>query len=653
MGSFFSKGDDADAYVPLLSGSSAPTPYNHDDDCTRATKLTGNGRKKGVGATTATATTGSSMSSCSNDTDSSVSISESVWLDRLCVCGIGVAATAPVYYILYCLGWLKLCQGNGVVLMLLVTFYPSGLLTLLVQLFFDHRFDTALGRRRAMLIRFVVTVTLNVALLPTILPYAPNTMILVLVFVILGFANAACVGSAYEVCLQMAPHVKAIQYLSIGLQAGGVITGILGLVSGYTSLSSSTFSAGVVPGNASPFTNLPDFGPVPVPPPPLSWGFTLLTSILCCNGLIGIGLMHTGSHHYRSVTSKHLSARSLAQNQDTSANGPFKVNTRGRPFAPASAGPGLNDIYDTIFGELRLSSWSLIITTSVTALTTGFYPFLPSSSVPGSPEANAGLVVLLIYVNQIADLIGRFIPTCVSCPSGSVLVLLTNARMLILVPMFFWYISQRWLVSDNFAILMVTLLQISHGILHTWAFVYSSQCKGSDSSQCKGTESPRKPNTLASFGCEEDKREAAAVQTKANYEPSSSHVRDDGGDIYYRVNLHAQSSLSSSSLPYPFHPGVGTSSHGGGNGGQTEGSSGGSGSGLDLRFGVSGGPGASDMRGRGGHPMRDGEASIEEANSEKGAPARWTSKLLMIVLQSSVVIGGITGQALAWAFFSE
>uniref|UniRef100_A0A7S3YXX2 Uncharacterized protein n=4 Tax=Lotharella globosa TaxID=91324 RepID=A0A7S3YXX2_9EUKA len=331
--------------------------------------------------------------------------------------------------------------------MLLVTYYPSGLLTLLSQLGLDYKFDSAYGRRRAMLFRFLATVGINVGLLPMVLIYAQNTVVLTLVFCALGFANAACVGSAYEVCLQMPPETKAIQFFSVGLQAGGVIAGGLGLISGFTTLSDPSNKSGYP--NSVGALPLSDRGVLleTVPPPSEAYPFTVLTSVVCTLGLVGIGALHMGSERYSRVLS---------------------ANKGGCPP------PDTSRVFRWLFGPLKASVVTLIITTSTTALTTGFYPFTPSAQFPGEPWRNAGLVVFLVYVNQICDLIGRFLTACMPCPSGDALIMITMSRLFTFVFGFFAYISQTSFIRDQVAVLLVVGLQVSHGMLQTWAFVHSS-----------------------------------------------------------------------------------------------------------------------------------------------------------------------------------
>mmetsp|Transcript_17068 Transcript_17068/g.32377 ORF Transcript_17068/g.32377 Transcript_17068/m.32377 type:complete len:397 (+) Transcript_17068:415-1605(+) len=330
--------------------------------------------------------------------------------------------------------------------MLLVTYYPSGLLTLLSQLALDYKFDSAYGRKRAMLFRFLVTVGINVGLLPMVLTYAQDTVVLVLIFCALGFANAACVGSAYEVCLQMPAETKAIQFFSIGLQAGGVIAGGLGLISGFTTLSDTSKGGYSETGGTLPVSDRGVLLEI-VDPPSEAYAFTILTSVVCTLGLVGISALHMGSEGYTRVLS---------------------ANKGGCPP------PDTSKALRWLLGPLRASVVTLIITTSTTALTTGFYPFTPSAQIPGEPWKNAGLVVFLVYVNQICDLIGRFLTACLPCPSGDALILITMSRLVTFVFGFFAYISQTAFIRDQVAVLLVVGLQVSHGMLQTWAFVHSS-----------------------------------------------------------------------------------------------------------------------------------------------------------------------------------
>jgi len=314
-----------------------------------------------------------------------------IWLERLCICFIGAAATAPVYFILYCLGWLKLLQGNSVVLVLLVTFYPAGLVTLLLQMFYDYKFDTAYGRHRAMFVRFLISVSINVGLVPAILPHASNKTILYSMFIILGFANAACVGSLYEVCLQMPSQVKAVQYLSIGLQSGGVLAGVLGLATGFTTLEAELYIQ--ANGTSLPFE---------------AKAFAWSTCLLCLIGLASILVLHFISPNYRAT---------------------IKGTTGAINRGPPEWGESLR----AVCGPLALPIFTLIVTTSFTALTTGFYPFTPSAQYKDNPWQNSALVVILVYANQVFDLVGRGFTAQLSCPSANMLLYLTCARAGIVV----------------------------------------------------------------------------------------------------------------------------------------------------------------------------------------------------------------------------
>mmetsp|Transcript_20550 Transcript_20550/g.33364 ORF Transcript_20550/g.33364 Transcript_20550/m.33364 type:complete len:669 (-) Transcript_20550:354-2360(-) len=604
------------------------------------------------------------------------------WLERLCVCCIGAAATAPVYYILYCLGWLKACQGNGVVLMLLVTFYPVGLLTLIGQLYLDHKFDRAYGRRGAMLCRFMLTICLNVTFLPTILPNARSTVSLVLIFCVLGFANAACVGTAYEVCLQMPTSTKSIQYLSIGLQAGGVLTGLFGLITGHTSLSvlgkgnlakyAPASSALVAGGERSSIeasavmagATLSSSSALPVAsnslllpeltsryPTYFAWNFTLVTTCFCVLGFIGILALDLGSHYYRrhvAPSSSHRGSTTTTRSSlvgiaikaatATAALGGIREQEEGATsgYPPSSPPPSPMEAIRVITcSPLRVAAWTLVVTTSITALTTGFYPFTPSSAISGFPDRNSGLIVLLVYVNQMSDLVGRIIPAFVPCPTGNTLVFMSNARLIILVPLFFGYISQRYIVSDCIAIALVVSLQVSHGALQTWAFVHSAHARSSinfsssnETTRVWSSSSLSSSSTSASpapvcYSESPSKCMTTSNNDQAELPPESTKKKVITSDVEQR-SFHKQRQhllyLQENDSPYHQHP-------------YNELHDGGSAPPLHRQF--------------------SGQQAPLTFNEGAQRSSGLISKLLMIVLQFAVVLGGLSGQALAFIFFHQ
>eukprot|EP00466_Bigelowiella_natans_P018661 jgi/Bigna1/80495/fgenesh1_pg.71_\ len=202
-------------------------------------------------------------------------ISGSQSWEKACLTILGASTTGPMYTVMYMSGWLKQHQGNSIVLELFITFYPLALGILLLQVCFDHIIDEILGRWTCNMLRFGVTSIMNALLLPLIYMYANDTMSLWVIFALMGFSHGVALGSSFELCLHMPRRCKGIEYLNVGLQVGGVATGIFGVLSGFTLQEH--------------------------PQSYHFYGFALLTSMLCLSGFGAVMLLHFYSDIYAKV----------------------------------------------------------------------------------------------------------------------------------------------------------------------------------------------------------------------------------------------------------------------------------------------------------------------------------------------------------------
>jgi len=286
---------------------------------------------------------------------------------------------------------------------------------------------------------------------------------------------------------------------------------------------------------------------------------------------------------------------------------------------------------------LRVAAWTLVVTTSITALTTGFYPFTPSSAISGFPDRNSGLIVLLVYVNQMSDLVGRIIPAFAACPSGSTLVFMSNARLIVLVPLFFGYISQRYIISDAIAMALVVSLQVSHGALQTWAFVHSAHARSSiNSNPSNGTTRVWSSSSVSSSSTS-----ASPVPVSCSKNPSkctTTSINDKAG-LLLPLGMTEKTRATSDVDHRSFHE---QQQH-------------------LLYVQENGSPfhqyPYNELHDRGGAPPLHRQLSSKRTSrpfdEETQRNSGWISKLLMIVLQFAVVLGGLSGQALAFIFFHQ
>mmetsp|Transcript_20638 Transcript_20638/g.28844 ORF Transcript_20638/g.28844 Transcript_20638/m.28844 type:complete len:411 (+) Transcript_20638:700-1932(+) len=340
----------------------------------------------------------------------------STW-ERICLTTLGASTTGPMYTVMYMSGWLKQVQGNSIVLELFITFYPVALGILLLQVYFDHVVEKSLGRPFSNLLRFGITSVMSAVLLPLIYAYRHHTASLWVIFAFLGLSHGVALGSAFELCLQMPRHVKGIEYLNVGMQVGGVATGIFGVMSGFTLQEHP---------NATRF-----------------YRYAFLTSCLCLAGFLGVLAMHIKSDTYSKVM-------------------------RFKPEPPPST------IQETmeLISMLRVCIGATVLTSGSTLLCNGFYTYAPTSR-KDNPMDNSVLVVLLVYTNLCSDLIGRAMTTYLPCPRGKELLQMVSAR-LILVFVFFMYISQLQYLQDFFVLIVLHVLMVSHGVFTTWSFVHAN-----------------------------------------------------------------------------------------------------------------------------------------------------------------------------------
>mmetsp|Transcript_40887 Transcript_40887/g.68336 ORF Transcript_40887/g.68336 Transcript_40887/m.68336 type:complete len:403 (-) Transcript_40887:267-1475(-) len=344
-------------------------------------------------------------------------ISGSQSWEKACLTILGASTTGPMYMVMYMSGWLKQHQGNSIVLELFITFYPLALGILLLQVCFDHIIDEILGRWTCNMLRFGVTSIMNALLLPLIYMYANDTMSLWVIFALMGFSHGVALGSSFELCLHMPRRCKGIEYLNVGLQVGGVATGIFGVLSGFTLQEH--------------------------PQSYHFYGFALLTSMLCLSGFGAVMLLHFYSDIYAKV---------------------MKI----QPEPPPAS---LWEVLELLY-TLRVCIAATLLTSGATLLCNGFYTYAPTSRKI-NPMDNSVLVVLLVYVNLCSDLIGRTVTTYFGCPSGMSLLKLVLGRQ-VLVVVFFIYISQQKFLQDIFILIVLHILMVSHGMFTTWSFVHAN-----------------------------------------------------------------------------------------------------------------------------------------------------------------------------------
>jgi len=336
--------------------------------------------------------------------------------EKTCLAILGASMTGPMYFVMYCMGWMKHHQGNSITLEFLITFYPVALAILLVQVGFDHMIDRVMGRRLVCIIRFTICGLINTSLVPLTWMTIDNTRGLLVIFALLGFAHGAMLGSSFEYCLQMHKNSKAIEYLNVGLQVGGVAEGIFGVMSGLTTQSHPTVTQFYI--------------------------FAALTSVLCVSGVISVFVLNCYSDRFKKVMK----------------------------LAPEPPPSSLSEICKVCW-NLRVSILATILTSGSTLLCNGFYTYVPTALMP-EPLDNAILVVLLVYTNLFSDLFGRMIVTRLDCPTGSALVQFALGRQLLVIG-FFFYLCQRYLLNDIGILALLTIIMISHGMITTWSFVHA------------------------------------------------------------------------------------------------------------------------------------------------------------------------------------